>query len=38
MIATKVNEELPGQTTGFAAGDRVLAKWKKDHVTGIPEK
>lgn len=38
MIATKVNEELPGQTTGFAAGDRVLAKWKKDHVTSIPEK
>ncbi len=38
MIATKVNEELPGQTEGFAAGDRVLAKWKKDHVIGIPEK
>jgi putative spermidine/putrescine transport system ATP-binding protein len=38
MIATKVNEELPGQTEGFAVGDRVLAKWKKDHVIGIPEK
>lgn len=38
MIATKVNKELPGQTEGFAAGDRVLAKWKKDHVIGIPEK
>ncbi len=37
MLATKVNEELPGQTEGFAAGDRVLAKWKKDHVTSIPE-
>jgi putative spermidine/putrescine transport system ATP-binding protein len=36
MIATRVNEELPGETKGFAAGDRVLAKWKKSHVTSIP--
>ncbi|MEY3972132.1 MAG: hypothetical protein RLY84_525 [Actinomycetota bacterium] len=37
MIATRVNEELPGETKGFVAGDRVLAKWKKSHVTSIPE-
>ncbi len=37
MIATRVNEELPGETKSFVAGDRVLAKWKKSHVTSIPE-
>ena len=38
MIATRVNEELPGETKGFVAGDRVMAKWKKSHVTSIPKK
>lgn len=37
MIATRVNEELPGETKGFVVGDRVLAKWKKSHVTSIPK-
>jgi putative spermidine/putrescine transport system ATP-binding protein len=37
MIATRVNEELPGETKGFVVGDRVQAKWKKSHVTSIPK-
>lgn len=36
LSVTRVNEELPGETNGLAVGDRVLAKWKKSHVTSIP--
>lgn len=36
IIATRLNEELPGQDLGLEAGDRVLAVFRKEHVANIP--
>ena len=36
LIATRLNEELPGQDLGLEAGDRVLAAFRKEHVAKIP--
>jgi putative spermidine/putrescine transport system ATP-binding protein len=36
LIATRLNEELPGQELGLEAGDRVLASFRKEHVAKIP--
>lgn len=36
LIATRLNEELPGQDLGLEAGDRVLASFRKEHVAKIP--
>jgi putative spermidine/putrescine transport system ATP-binding protein len=36
IIATRLNEELPGQDLGLEAGDRVLASFRKEHVAKIP--
>lgn len=36
MIATRLNEELPGQDLGLEAGDEVLAVFRKEHVAKIP--
>lgn len=38
LIATRLNEELPGQDQGLEAGDRVLATFRKEHVATIPTK
>lgn len=38
MIATRLNEELPGQDLGLEAGDRVLAVFRKEDVAKIPNK
>jgi putative spermidine/putrescine transport system ATP-binding protein len=36
LIATKLNEELPGQDIRLESGDRVLASFRKEHVAKIP--
>jgi putative spermidine/putrescine transport system ATP-binding protein len=36
LVATRLNEELPGQDLGLGAGDRVLASFRKEHVAKIP--
>lgn len=36
LIATRLNEELPGQDADLEAGDRVLASFRKEHVAKIP--
>lgn len=36
LVATRLNEELPGQDLGLEAGDRVLASFRKEHVANIP--
>jgi putative spermidine/putrescine transport system ATP-binding protein len=36
LVATRLNEELPGQDLGLEAGDRVLASFRKEHVAKIP--
>ena len=36
LIATRLNEELPGQDLGLEADDRVLASFRKEHVAKIP--
>jgi putative spermidine/putrescine transport system ATP-binding protein len=36
LVATRLNEELPGQDLGLEAGDRVLATFRKEHVAKIP--
>jgi putative spermidine/putrescine transport system ATP-binding protein len=36
MIATRLNEELPRQDVDLEAGDRVLASFRKEHVSKIP--
>jgi putative spermidine/putrescine transport system ATP-binding protein len=38
LIATRLNEELPGQDLDLGAGDRVLAAFRKEHVAKIPTK
>jgi hypothetical protein len=35
-VATRLNEELPGQELSLEAGDRVLATFRKEHVAKIP--
>jgi putative spermidine/putrescine transport system ATP-binding protein len=36
LIATRLNEELPGQDIRLESGDRVLAAFRKEHVAKIP--
>ena len=36
LIATRLNEELPGQDIRLEAGNRVLASFRKEHVAKIP--
>jgi putative spermidine/putrescine transport system ATP-binding protein len=36
LVATRLNEELPGQDLGLGAGDRVLASFRQEHVAKIP--
>ncbi len=36
LIATRLNEELPGQDRNLETGDRVLASFRKEHVATIP--
>jgi putative spermidine/putrescine transport system ATP-binding protein len=36
LVATRLNEELPGQELSLEAGDRVLATFRKEHVAKIP--
>jgi putative spermidine/putrescine transport system ATP-binding protein len=36
LVATRLNEELPGQNLDFEPGDRVLAAFRKEHVANIP--
>lgn len=36
LVATRLNEELPGQDFGLDLGDRVLASFRKEHVAKIP--
>jgi putative spermidine/putrescine transport system ATP-binding protein len=36
LVATRLNEELPGQNLDFEPGDRVLASFRKEHVANIP--
>lgn len=36
LIATRLNEELPGQDIDLESGDRVLATFRKEHVAKIP--
>ncbi len=36
LIATRLNEELPGQDIRLESGDRVLASFRKEHVAKIP--
>lgn len=36
LIATRLNEELPGQDADLESGDRVLATFRKEHVATIP--
>ena len=36
LIATRLNEELPGQDLDLESGDRVLASFRKEHVATIP--
>jgi putative spermidine/putrescine transport system ATP-binding protein len=36
LIATRLNEELPGQDLDLETGDRVLASFRKEHVAKIP--
>jgi putative spermidine/putrescine transport system ATP-binding protein len=38
LIATRLNEELPGQDLALESGDRVLASFRKEHVAKIPTK
>ena len=38
LIATRLNEELPGQELSLEAGDRVLASFNKEHIAKIPNK
>jgi putative spermidine/putrescine transport system ATP-binding protein len=38
LIATRLNEELPGQDLDLETGDRVLASFRKEHVAKIPTK
>ncbi len=37
LIATRLNEELPGQAIRLEAGDRVLASFRKEHIAKIPK-
>jgi putative spermidine/putrescine transport system ATP-binding protein len=37
LVATRLNEELPGQDLGLEAGDRILATFRKEHVAKIPQ-
>jgi putative spermidine/putrescine transport system ATP-binding protein len=36
LITTTLNQELPGQGESFGTGDKVVAKWRKNHVAAIP--
>lgn len=36
LVATKLNEELPGQILGLEVGNKVLASFRKEHVAKIP--
>jgi putative spermidine/putrescine transport system ATP-binding protein len=36
LVATRLNEELPGQDLGLESGDKVLASFRKEHVAKIP--
>ena len=36
LVATRLNEELPGQNLDFEPGDRVLAAFRREHVANIP--
>ena len=38
LVATRLNEELPGQDLALESGDRVLASFRKEHVAKIPTK
>lgn len=38
LIATRLNEELPGQELALETGDRVLASFRREHVAKIPTK
>lgn len=38
LIATRLNEELPGQDLDLEAGDKVLATFRKEDVAKIPNK
>ena len=36
LVATRLNEELPGKDLGLESGDKVLASFRKEHVAKIP--
>ena len=36
LIATRLNQEMPGAANGLAQGDKVLATFRKEHVAKIP--
>jgi len=36
LITTTLNQELPGQGERFGTGDKVVAKWRQNHVATIP--
>lgn len=36
LIASRLNEELPGEDIRLESGDRVLASFRKEHVAKIP--
>ena len=36
LVATQLNEELPGQVLGLEVGNKVLASFRKEHVAKIP--
>ena len=36
LVATRLNEELPGQDLRLETGDKVLASFRKEHVAKIP--
>lgn len=38
LTIARLNEELPEQNLMFAAGDRVMASFRKEHVAKIPNK
>ncbi len=37
LIASRANEELPGEGATFSKGDRVVATWREAHIAVIPE-
>lgn len=36
LVVSRLNEDVPGEGSGFSLGDRVIAAWRPDHVALIP--